>query len=84
MYSIKYNFGTFSNQATPRPLGYRGFYINLDRSPQRRDRIEEQLQRYGLRERYERFPAIDASAVRARAGMLSAAQLACFQSHMRC
>lgn len=81
MYSIKYNFGNLSNQATPQPRGYRGLYINLDRSPERRDRIEEQIQLYGLSERYERFPAIDASTVRLGAGMLSAAQLACFQSN---
>jgi glycosyl transferase family 25 len=39
--------------------GFKIYYINLDRSAERRDRIENELDRYGLLA--ERIPAVDGS-----------------------
>jgi GR25 family glycosyltransferase involved in LPS biosynthesis len=50
-----------------------GFFINLDRSPERRAAMEAQLRTHGLADRYQRFPAIDGAD----------GQRACFQSHIR-
>jgi GR25 family glycosyltransferase involved in LPS biosynthesis len=43
-----------------------GYYINLDRSPDRRARVETQLQGLGLSERYRRFPAVDGRGLNRR------------------
>jgi len=39
---------------------YTGLYINLDRSVERRKKIEDQLRSFDLASRYERFAAVDA------------------------
>lgn len=58
-----------------------GFYINLDRSPQRREHMEAQLSRLQI-DWVKRFSAIDGTTVTPGPGCrLSAGELACFLSH---
>ena len=60
---------------------YRGIFINLDRSTERRAHIEEQLEKLNLRDRYSRFPAIDAEQFADRARPIRREEEACFRSH---
>jgi hypothetical protein len=62
---------------------YHGFYINLDRSVDRRLRFEENLARLSLASRYSRFPAIDGRTLPKGQSPLSPGQLGCFHSHAR-
>jgi hypothetical protein len=65
-----------------RPLPYHGVYINLDRSVERRDRLEAQLARFGLTGNYSRLPAVDGRTLKL-ASPLSPGQAGCFLSHCR-
>jgi GR25 family glycosyltransferase involved in LPS biosynthesis len=58
----------------------KGLYINLDRSVERRQAMEDQLRRIRLADRYERFAAIDAPDV-ADHGRILPGEAACFHSH---
>lgn len=58
---------------------YRGFYINLDRSTDRRDLIEAEFEKVGLRHFYQRFAAFD--GIKAPAGALKPGAYGCFRSH---
>jgi GR25 family glycosyltransferase involved in LPS biosynthesis len=59
----------------------KGFYINLARSPQRRQAMDAQLHRLGL-DRVERFEAIDAGHLPPMPpGPLTRGEQACFLSH---
>src|SRR5258708_15667754 len=60
---------------------YRGFYINLDRSPERRGEVEAQLKRFGLEHRYRRFPAADGNVLNVPNPRLTNAEIGCFTSH---
>jgi len=64
-------------------MAYAGYYINLDRSIERRAAMEAQLTRLNLADRYHRFPAIDGEALGAGNTGLSASELGCFNSHHR-
>lgn len=64
-------------------MAYRGIYINLDTSPERRAAMEAQLGRLGLAERYRRFAAVDGRGCGFPAGKISARELGCFVSHWR-
>jgi glycosyl transferase, family 25 len=58
-----------------------GFFINLDRSPERRAHMEAQLRRVGI-DWVRRFGAIDGNTLVPPANCaLSAGELACFRSH---
>jgi GR25 family glycosyltransferase involved in LPS biosynthesis len=59
---------------------FTGYYINLERSRERRARIEGQLARFLPDLRYQRFAAIDGATL-AR-GSLSAGAAGCFRSHL--
>jgi len=64
-------------------MQYQGIYINLDSSLARRERLESQLVRLGVAERYQRFPAIQGSVVPERTQTtLSNGQLGCWLSHL--
>jgi hypothetical protein len=64
-------------------MSFRGYYINLDRSPERRARIENQLSRYGLAERYARVAAVDGSTVsREPPHRVKSGEYGCFASHV--
>lgn len=60
---------------------YRGFYINLDASADRRDHVETQLAAYKLQAYYERFPACAGNALNLKAPDVSPGNVGCFCSH---
>jgi GR25 family glycosyltransferase involved in LPS biosynthesis len=62
-------------------LPYSGRYINLDRSADRRARLEKQLRELGIERAYSRFAAVDGSAVVDRTGTISSREYGCFASH---
>lgn len=66
---------------TESPL-YKGLYINLDRSGDRRRSIEEQLTRFNLAERYNRFAALEPKDI-GSSGAIQPGEAACFHSHYR-
>ncbi len=58
-----------------------GYFINLDRSTDRRAAIEAQLEAAGLSDAYQRIAAVDGSSVKAPIG-LSKGEWGCLQSHL--
>lgn len=61
---------------------YRGAFINLDRSTQRRDQMQAQLRKFEFAPAYERFPAIDGSTLAHQPhGRIAAGELGAFYSH---
>ena len=62
-------------------MGYRGYYINLDRSVTRRQHIEDQLARYNLQTQYERFPAANGNSLGFKNETLTDGEMGCFTSH---
>jgi len=62
-------------------MTYAGFYINLDRSVDRRKKIEDELARNGLAGRYTRFAATDGNALGFLKGVLNDSEIGCFTSH---
>jgi GR25 family glycosyltransferase involved in LPS biosynthesis len=69
-----------SKQDTPAP--YHGLYINLERSVQRRERMDTQLAELGLEGRYVRFPAVDGAAI-GSAGTVRPGERGAFHSHAK-
>ncbi|MET0183157.1 MAG: glycosyltransferase family 25 protein [Caulobacterales bacterium] len=63
------------------PPAYRGLYINMDRSADRRAAMEAQLQREGLSAHYERFPGIDGSTL-PPSQLLRPGEVGCLNSHL--
>jgi len=63
-------------------MNWHGRYINLDRSPDRRQRVEREIARYGLSDRYTRFPAVDGRTLET-SSPLSQAEVGIFLSHCR-
>jgi hypothetical protein len=57
-----------------------GFYINLDRSTDRRRAIEGQIEMLGIGHIYRRFPAVDGSKL-APAGRMKPGEVGIFRSH---
>jgi len=66
-----------------KPAPYHGLYINLDRSVERRERMEAQLADLGLAGRYVRFPAIDGASLGSGTGTLKAGERGAFHSHVQ-
>ncbi len=62
-------------------MGYVGFYINLDRSAERKSEMEAQFARYGLQGLYERFPAANGNALKFPISHLTDSEIGCFTSH---
>jgi GR25 family glycosyltransferase involved in LPS biosynthesis len=62
-------------------MAYLGYYINLDRSPDRRAAMEAQLGRFDLTERYRRFQAVDGALSGYASPRLTPGELGCFASH---
>jgi GR25 family glycosyltransferase involved in LPS biosynthesis len=58
-------------------MDFRGFYINLDRSAERRRKLDANLASLGLAPLYERLPAVDARAVGIQPWE------ACYRSHIK-
>ena len=64
-------------------MAYLGYYINLDRSTDRRAAMDAQLARLGLTERYRRFAAVDGNPDAIAGPRLTVSELGCFTSHTR-
>src|SRR5438045_74294 len=60
---------------------YRGLYINLDRSTERRRHFEKQLVDLNLNSRYQRFPAVDGRTIALPATTLKPGEVGVFLSH---
>jgi GR25 family glycosyltransferase involved in LPS biosynthesis len=65
-----------------RAARYVGAFINLDRSPQRRAEMEQQIAALGIADRYVRFPAVDGSTLGYK-GPLRPGEAGSFLSHLR-
>ncbi|HUN71923.1 MAG TPA: glycosyltransferase family 25 protein [Steroidobacteraceae bacterium] len=63
-------------------IPFQGYFINLDRNADRRARIEDQLQRLGLSESYERVAAFDGHTLPAKPEKISRGEYGCFASHV--
>ena len=64
-------------------ISYHGVYINLDRSPSRRERMEAQLAAHSLTDRYARFSAVDGSMVNLPRSKIGPGETGAFLSHAR-
>jgi GR25 family glycosyltransferase involved in LPS biosynthesis len=62
---------------------YRGVYINLDRSNERRAQMEAQIAALGLSETYARLPAVEGATLDAPLSKVKPGELGCFLSHRR-
>jgi len=62
-------------------MNYNGFYINLDRSTDRRGDIEKQIAHYRWEELYSRFPAADGNILNFPNTKLFNGEMGCFTSH---
>jgi hypothetical protein len=62
-------------------LAWDGYYINLDRSVERRDRMEAEFARYGLPDRYSRFPAVEGTTLTRPSG-LQPGEVGAYRSHL--
>ncbi|HEX9491129.1 MAG TPA: glycosyltransferase family 25 protein [Stellaceae bacterium] len=62
-------------------MSYTGFYINLDRSRERRAEIEAQLAQHKLEHVYARFKAADGNALDLPNPHLKSGEMGCFTSH---
>lgn len=62
-------------------MSYLGYYINLDRRPDRRAQIEAELARYGLKDSYRRFSAIQGNALGFSNPHIAEGEMGCFASH---
>lgn len=62
-------------------MDYLGFYINLDRSSQRRYEICEQLKQLQMLSQYSRFPAADGNVLNVERFSISLGEIGCFTSH---
>ncbi len=74
--------GELLNRSYENAMGWHGFYINLDRSVARRERMERQFAQLGLAGRYRRFPAIDGKTLSSAAETVSSSEVGIFKSHL--
>lgn len=63
-------------------MTWQGRYVNLDRAPERRVLVEEQIAAQGLQARYRRFAAVDGRLL-GRVSVRSAPEVGIFRSHMQ-
>jgi hypothetical protein len=71
-----------SSEPQPPPTKPLGFYINLDRSEDRRAVLESRLAELGLTERFSRIPAVDGRASSVRPDITMRSELGCYLSHL--
>jgi hypothetical protein len=62
-------------------MDYLGYYINLDRSIQRKKEIATQLEQLQLLSQYSRFPAADGNVLNLKNSRLLTGEIGCFISH---
>ena len=62
-------------------MEYLGFYINLERSPQRKADIVRQLEQLELLSQYSHFPAADGNALHLERCSIRSGEIGCFTSH---
>jgi GR25 family glycosyltransferase involved in LPS biosynthesis len=62
-------------------VSYIGFYINLDRSRERRSHMEVQLARFQVQDIYRRFAAADGNVLDLPNSRLTIGEIGCFISH---
>jgi GR25 family glycosyltransferase involved in LPS biosynthesis len=62
-------------------MDYLGFYINLDRSSQRKEEIKTQLEQLQLLSQYSRFPAADGNVLNLERSSIRSGEIWCFTSH---
>ncbi len=62
-------------------MKYSGFYINLDRSADRRIALEKQLRQNGLDNHYTRFTASNGNSLNFPHSHLKEGEVGCFTSH---
>jgi GR25 family glycosyltransferase involved in LPS biosynthesis len=63
-------------------VDYAGFYINLDRSRDRRAAMEAQFAKFGLTQRYARFAAAEGNVLKLPNSSRSVGEIGCFTSHV--
>ena len=61
----------------------KGKYINMNKSADRRERIEEQIHKFSLVENYTRFEAVEGNADEAKFKGLSSGELGIWQSWLK-
>lgn len=64
-------------------MSYQGYYINLDRNPERKAQVESQLHQLNPRQRYRRFPAVEGASCGINSKNLKPGEVGCFLSHYR-
>ena len=69
------------NRGAP-PPGYAGFYINLDRSTARRERVEAEIGRDASAQVYERVAAVNGEMFKLPSEHLRPGEIGCFLSHL--
>jgi GR25 family glycosyltransferase involved in LPS biosynthesis len=62
-------------------MDYLGFYINLDRSPQRKKEIVAQLEQLALLPQYSHFAAADGNVLNLEGCSIHSGEIGCFISH---
>lgn len=62
-------------------MEYKGYYINLDKSKERRQILEKQLSKYNLLSRYDRYPAAAGNVLNVNAPKISPGAVGCYTSH---
>jgi GR25 family glycosyltransferase involved in LPS biosynthesis len=65
--------------AAPR---YAGFYVNLDRSTERRARVEAEIARHATGQAYQRVAAVDGQTFNLPSERLRRGEVGCFLSHL--
>ncbi len=64
------------------PPRYAGFYVNLDRSTDRRTRIEAEIAHHAPAQTYERVAAVDGATFNLPSERLRRGEVGCFLSHL--
>ena len=63
-------------------MSYIGCYLNLDRAPERRAFMDQQLAQFGLSARYQRFPALEGRNLPQSSTRMTANEIGCYSSHL--
>jgi len=63
-------------------VSYIGCYLNLDRAPERRGFMDQQMAQFGLSARYQRFAALEGRNLPQRSTRMTANEIGCYSSHL--